>query len=286
MKILVTGGAGFIGSNLVNALVNNHEVVILDNLSNSSADRINKKATFINGDITDMDDVVKSIKGCNIVFHLAASIDVRNTDDKKDYEVNFLGSKNVFEAANEIGAKIIFSSSSAVYGNAQCPVSEEVLCNPISQYGRSKLRAEKLLKDAFILRLFNVYGPNGNGVITKFCKKMPNYETLNVYGRGYQTRDYVYISDVIDALLLGFDNSGIYNVATGKETSVLDVIENIHKLTKCKPDVKFEMPIEGEILRSYAEISNIISLGWSPKVTLQEGINKTLEFYGFKELPI
>lgn len=285
MRILVTGGAGFIGSNLVNSLVENNEVVVLDNLSNSK-NNVNKKAAFIKGDITDMDDVIKAVKGCDVVFHLAASIDVRNSDEKKDYEVNFLGSKNVFEAANDIKAKIIFTSSAAVYGNAHCPVTEETECNPISQYGRSKLRAEKLLKDAFVLRLFNVYGYNSHGVIEKFCKSITNYETVIVNGRGNQTRDFVYVSDVVNALILGIENTGTYNIGTGKETSVLEIIDIIHKTTKCKPDVKFGMPIENEILRSYADNKKIKSLGWTPKVNLQEGIENVLELNGFKALPI
>ena len=271
MKILVTGGCGFIGSLLVQRLVEkNHDIVVFDKVKGK------QNVKYIIGDIRNPDEVEKAIKGCEIVFHLAALTDLRNIEN--DYAVNFLGAKNVFDIAKKNNAKIVFASSAAVYGNAKLPISENSECSPISQYGKSKLKAERLLgENDLMLRFFNVYGPRGKSVINTFCKKIPKYEEITVYGTGLQTRDYVYVTDVVDALLLGLgDISGVFNVGTGVETKLLDIIDIIHRLTKAKPFIKFEMPKENEIKRSVADITKIKQTGWAPKVSLEGGIRKIL----------
>lgn len=278
MRVLVTGGAGFIGSNLVDKLIElNHEVVVLDNLSKGKKENVNKEANLITGDIRDSFEVSNAMKGCSAVFHLAAMADARDSGEKI-YDVNYLGSENVFRAAREINAKIIFTSSAAVYGNATL-CKEDAECKPINEYGRSKLKAEKLLKgtDSFIARPFNVYGPNGNSVINKFCKKIPNYDEIMILGTGMQTRDYVYVTDLIGALLLGLGNNGIYNAGTGIETSLLELIDIIEKVSNSKPEMKFAPPIEGEIMRSRADIAKIKQLGWQPKIGLEEGIKMIID---------
>src|SRR3989338_4237748 len=141
MRVLVTGGNGFVGRHLVKTLAESgHEISILDNLSNSQM-TVTEDGQFIKGDIRDISDVTRAIKGCEAVFHLAAMTNVRDTDEKTDYEVNFLGAKNVFNAAQKQNAKIIFTSSAAVYGDAAL-CKESMECKPISQYGKSKLKAE------------------------------------------------------------------------------------------------------------------------------------------------
>ncbi|MCX6818966.1 MAG: NAD-dependent epimerase/dehydratase family protein [Candidatus Aenigmarchaeota archaeon] len=278
MKILVTGGCGFIGSHLVDKLITlNHEVVVLDNLSSGKKEYLNPAAKLVVGDVRDLDDVKKSIRGCETVFHLAALTDVRSEAEETDYQVNFIGSKSVFSVAEAINAKIIFASSSAVYGNS--PAKEDSKCSPISQYGRSKLKAEKACpEDSLILRLFNAYGPKGKSVINIFCKKIPKYEDITVFGTGLQTRDYIYVADVVNAMIMGLKKSGIYNVGTGLETSLLDVIEIIHQLANNKPNIKFAMPRENEVKRSKADITKIKhALGWGPRIELVEGIRKLLE---------
>lgn len=292
MKILVTGGNGFVGGHLVKKLTaDGHEVVVLDNFSSSQQQATNdiKDVQVIKGDIRDKSDVTRALKGCEAVFHLAALVNLREADDESDYDTNFLGAKNVFELAKKQDAKVIFTSSAAVYGNATL-CKEDMECRPISQYGRSKLKAENFLRkempDAFITRAFNIYGPGGKGAINIFCRNVPDYKPVKIFGNGMQTRDYVYVQDVVDALLFGLDNSGTYNVGTGYEASLLDVLDIIHAITKAKPQYKFELPNEKEIKRSRADIMKIKKeLGWSPKVDLREGILLTLKAEGWKQLP-
>ncbi len=289
MRILVTGGNGFVGRHLVKKLAESgHEIAVLDNLSNSQTSAP-EGAQFIKGDIRDISDVTRAIKGCEAVFHLAAMTNVRDADEKADYEVNFLGAKNVFQAAKKQNAKIIFTSSAAVYGDAAI-CKESMECKPISQYGKSKLKAENLLAkelpEAFITRAFNIYGPGGKSVINTFCRNVPNYKPVKIFGNGMQTRDYVYVQDVADALMLGLEKSGIYNVGTGYDASLLEVLDIIHSITRAKPEYKFELPNEKEIKRSRADMTKTkTEIGWSPKVDLEAGILKTLEAEGWKPIP-
>ncbi|MBI3190211.1 NAD(P)-dependent oxidoreductase [archaeon] len=226
MKVLVTGGTGFIGRYLVNRLLKlGHEVVVL---ADDTKGEPPEGSTYIKGDIRDGYNVKKAFEGCECVFHLAAITDVRDSNDEVVYATNFLGAKNVFEVAKSKNAKIIFTSTAAVYGNGNVPNKEMDECKPISQYGKSKLRAEWYLQnigqESFIVRLFNVYGFGGHSFINVLCEKMPKYEDILIFGNGLQTRDYVYVDDVVDALLLGFEKSGLYNVGTGMECSTTRVV--------------------------------------------------------------
>src|SRR3989344_1680602 len=155
MKILVTGGTGFIGAHLVDKLIElGHDVIVI---SNKEPKRENKKTKYAKGDITKKGDVEKAMIGCSVVFHLASLIDARSSDQKEMQRVNILGSKNVFSAATKNKCKIIFTSSAAVYGDVYS-AKEDDRCKPISDYGKTKMEAEKLLdKNSFIVRLFNVY---------------------------------------------------------------------------------------------------------------------------------
>lgn len=279
MKILVTGGAGFIGRHLVKKLQEKgHTVTIYDNFSNSKKEGLSAKV--IEGDIKDPADVQRAMKDIEVVFHLAAISNSRDKDEDAIYNTNFMGSKNVFEAAKAAGVKVIFTSSAAVYGDTKL-AKETDECKPINQYGKSKLRAERIVpEDAFTVRLFNVYGPDGSSVINKFCKVIPKYEDVMVNGHGTQTRDFIYIDDVVNALLMGLDMSGVYNIGTGKETSLLQLIDTIHEMTKSKPNVKF-LPALNEIQRSRADINKISATEWYPKVELVDGIRNVLLSQGF-----
>jgi UDP-glucose 4-epimerase len=278
MKVLVTGGAGFIGSHLVSELIKNNEVVVLDNLTSGDREWVHKDARFIKGDVRDRNDVENAMKGCSAVFHLAALTDIRTTEPDMDYKVNCLGAKRVFDVATNKNVKIIFTSSAAVYGNIKLPHKEDSECKPISQYGKSKLRAEKLCpENSFILRLFNVYGERGNSVINKFCKLALESLPFTIYGSGLNTRDYIYVKDVVKALILGLKNSGVYNLGTGVETTTLDVAHIVAKSLGIEPEFEFLPPNEQEIKRSRADISKIKDLGWKPQTDLVKGINLMLE---------
>lgn len=290
MRVLVTGGAGFIGSHLVERLVNDgNEVVVLDNLSFGKKEWVNKKARLVLGDIRDPTTVATAIQGCEAVFHLAALTDARSADDDAVYQVNYLGSENVFKIAAAKKCKIIFTSSAAVYGET-FPCKEDVECAPVNQYGKSKLKAEALLQrldaNAFTVRLFNCYGPRSKSVVNKFCDLIPDYKDITIFGSGLQTRDFVHVNDVINALVLGMNNSGVYNVGTCTETSVLQLVDTIHHITRAKPNIKFTAPVPGDIRRSRAETGKIKSIGWESRISLEHGVRTVLDETGWKPLQI
>ncbi|MBI5061368.1 MAG: NAD-dependent epimerase/dehydratase family protein [Candidatus Aenigmarchaeota archaeon] len=285
MKFLVTGGAGFIGSALVNELLKQGEVIVLDNLSTGKKSNVSQKATFIRGDIREESDVAKAISGCGAVFHLAAQTEVARSveNPEVDYQINVTGSQIVFSAARSAGAKIIFTSSAAVYGDTAF-ASESSECKPISEYGKNKLFAERLLKkdNAFIARCFNCYGPGGNSVINKFCANTKRGMLLTIFGNGLQTRDFIYIDDLVAALLLGLKKSGTYNIGSGTETTVNQIVDIIKMMSEKTirgkaPKVSNAEERAGEIKHSCADLSKIARLGWSPKISVQEGIKRVWE---------
>lgn len=280
MKILVTGGAGFIGSHLVAKLAEEHEVVVLDNFYSGKKDWVGN-AKVIEGDIRDSSDVARAIHGCSVVFHLAAISEARATDENLVFNTNFLGSKNVFDAAKAAKAKVIFTSSAAVYGESR-GAKESDPTNPQNQYGKSKLKGEHAIPEgSFVVRLFNVYGQRGHGVVNKFAQAIPKYKGITIYGHGSQTRDYVHVDDVVSALLLGLKHEGVYNVGTGKDRSVTDVVQMISNLTRSTPEVTFAPATPGDVQRSRADISKIKSIGWEPAVEFKQGLKELLQYYGF-----
>jgi len=222
LKIFVTGGAGFVGRSLIKSLIEkNHNVTIFDNLSNSSENAIKPfldKVDFVKGDITNYDDISNNIMGSDVVIHLGSKINVQESIAKPEItkNVNVYGTKNLLDACveNQI-TNIIAASSAAVYDdceNSKIYLSETAKANPISPYGESKLEMEKIIKDfseknelnVIILRFFNIYGIGQSseyaGVITKFLKKIKENKSLEIYGDGLQTRDFVSIYDVVDSI--------------------------------------------------------------------------------------
>lgn len=272
MKVLVTGGAGFIGSHLASALLRDYSVRVLDDLSSGKRENVPAGVEFIEGDVRDGSDVSRAARGCGAVFHLAALTDARETDDKI-FEVNFLGSKNVFAAAALNNARVIFASSAAVYGDGKTVESGEI--KPISDYGKSKAKAEKLVKSGFVARLFNVYGPGGKSVINKFAININQGEEIRIYGTGLQTRDFIHVDDVVRALMLGLEHEGTYNVGTGVETSLLNAVSMIEEACGSKAAIKSELP-KNEIKRSKADITKIKALGWAPQISLEHGIKNLI----------
>ena len=270
MKILVTGDSGFVGTHLARKLLElNHEV------KGFSADR--------GEDIRDYPNLEKAIKKMDAVIHLGAQTDVRKSfeDPKLDYEVNYEGTRNVVKVCKKTGAKLIFTSSAAIYGNSlEIPTKEGSPKLPVSFYGLHKLLAEKECEriNAFIIRPFNIYGPNGHGVVNKFIELIKSGNEVTLFNDGTHTRDYIYVDDVISSLILGLKaKPGTFNIASGRETSLNQVIKIISKELGKPPKIKYSILKEGDATRSIADISRAKKeLGWLPKTRLEVGIKKTI----------
>lgn len=302
MKILVTGGAGFIGSHVVDRLVQEgNEVVVMDNLSTGKRKHVNKKAVFYKMDIQSkrVDKVLRNERP-RILIHLAAQMNVRHSteDPQFDAQVNILGTINLLEHAVRHGVrKVTFASSGgAIYGEQEVfPAPESHRTEPLSPYGISKLAGEKYLAyyanatglRYVALRLANVYGPRQAsegeaGVIAIFTRKMLQNEQPIINGTGKQTRDFIYVDDVVEALLvtLGEDVQGSFNVGTGEETPINEGYRHLKELTKSTCKDLFGAAKKGEQYRSVLDIRKIReTFGWEPQVSFQEGLKKTVEYF-------
>ncbi|MBX5443399.1 MAG: SDR family NAD(P)-dependent oxidoreductase [Solirubrobacteraceae bacterium] len=306
MRTLVTGGAGFIGSNLVDALLDDgHEVAVLDDLSSGREanleDARSRGAALHRADVRDPDQVRRVVAETSpqAIFHLAAQIDVRKSvaDPAFDARTNIEGTINVLRAAIDAEARVInVSTGGAIYGDAEIiPTPETVEPLPEAPYGQSKFCAERYLGlfgrlhglRGATCRLGNVYGPRQDplgeaGVIAIFCGKLQAGERPTVYGTGRQTRDYVYVGDVVRALLAVLaheDASGEYNVGTGKESSVLDIVEALAPYATADFEPVFAPARLGEMERSCLDVTRAREeLGWEPQVDLAEGLRRTVEW--------
>lgn len=297
MKILVTGGGGFIGSHVCDLLISKgHEVCVIDNLSSGKKDNINKKAIFYKEDIGNYDSLKKIFEKeePEVVYHLAAHINIRKSmkNPVDDAIQNIINSLNLIELSREFNVKkFIFSSTGgAIYGEAkQIPTSEEEKEYPLSPYGCAKLAVERYLHfynqiygmNFCVLRYSNVYGPRqttsgGSGVVSAFFKMMFAGENPIILG-GLQTRDFVFVEDVARANLLALKSgkNGVYNVGTSVERDVIEVFSKINRLFKDKFDPLYgEIPV-GELKRSCLNCKKIKEeLGWEPLVSLDEGLEK------------
>jgi UDP-glucose 4-epimerase len=302
LNILITGAAGFIGSHIADAYIaEGHHVVIVDNLSGGVRENINPKATFYEVDVRseNIEEIFRQ-EHIDVVNHLAAQMDVRRSvaDPQFDASVNVLGVLNVLENARKYGVKkIIFSSTGgAIYGEQDYfPADEEHPLRPLSPYGITKLTTEKYLFfykavygiDHVILRYANVYGPRQNphgeaGVVAIFCNKLLKGEQPIINGDGKQTRDYVFVGDVVLANVLALKHNGtnIFNVGTGIETDVniLFCALRDHLNPSCPEQ---HAPAKaGEQRRSVISAEKIQrALGWKPTVLLQDGLKQTAEYF-------
>ncbi|MDD5012036.1 MAG: SDR family NAD(P)-dependent oxidoreductase [Candidatus Nanoarchaeia archaeon] len=292
MKVLVTGGLGFIGAHLVNALVKqNHEVTVIDNLyhnQNPETFPFIEKIKFIDGDIRNFELVNQACKNIDVIFHLAALSSIKDSTENPEYciSTNVNGTFNVLKSAfqNKV-KKLIFSSSREVYGNAKSlPVKENTPLNPVNIYGTSKVCGESLCNifaknygiNLTIFRLSNVYGPNDPGkyrVIPSFIRKIKNNEDLVING-GEQVLDFVWIDDVIKVLLDSiekYDNE-IFNIGGGKGTSIKQLAELVLSVSKSNVSIKYSPPISQEVEKFIADISKI---GIIP-LELEEGLKKLI----------
>ena len=295
-NILVTGGAGFIGQHLVKKLVDlEHQVTVIDNLSVGQKNTLPKSVKFIFSSIEDsqLETHVKTINP-EIIFHLAAENSVLSPADKT-LTSNVIGTYNLLNIAKNLSVnQFIFSSSGAVYGATKdLPILETHLTKPSSPYGISKLTSElhlALFQDRFktsIFRFANVYGPGQNsssegGVVAIFIKKLLNHEKPTIYGTGQQTRDFVYVADVVDALILSLNKpqSFTLNLGSNQKTSIIDLYQLISKLLK--KDVGFiKSPARPqEVDHSLFDITKAKKmLNWQPNTSLEDGLRKTIKYF-------
>ena len=307
-KALVTGGAGFIGSHLVEALVSAKcTVSVVDNLSSghlSNLEPLNERITFHQGDIRELAVLDKAASGCDVVFHLAAMVSVPQTVDLpvESARINDIGTLNVFEAARSQNVRrVVFSSSCAVYGDDPVlPKTEDMNPKPTSPYAIQKLAAEHYARiyeeiyglETVSLRYFNVFGPRQDpsspysGVISIFMTRAALNAAPVIYGDGHQTRDFVYVRDVVNANLLAAaldqPRGCIFNIGTGNPVSINHLWELIAALggrAKLRP--QYEPARAGDIAHSYAETDVAKSgLKFKPEFSLEQGLEKTFEWYG------
>ena len=302
MKILVTGGAGFIASNITDALINEgHNVFILDNLSTGFEKNVNPNATFIKADICDKQiaDLFEKEK-FDVVNHHAAQMDVRRSvaDPAFDANTNIIGTVNLLQNCVKTGVKkfMFASTGGAVYGEQNYfPADENHSTFPLSPYGISKLAVEKYLHfykvqyklNYTILRYANIYGPRQNpfgeaGVVAIFSSKMLKKESTIINGSGLQTRDYVFVGDVVKANLLALNDeaSDVYNIGTSIETNVIELFDIINNITGSGLEEKHGPAAPGEQMRSVISSEKLFNkFGWKPSTSLQEGLQKTVDFF-------
>jgi len=300
MKCLVTGGAGFIGSRLVDKLIKQgHRVTVIDNLSAGKKENLNKKAKFYKIDIRNpkISQIFNKEKP-EIVFHYAAQIDVGKSLENPvfDAKVNILGTLNLLENCRKFKIKkIIFASSVGVYGEPEAlPLKENYPLNPISPYSITKLAIEKYLNyyrfqglNFVCLRHSNVYGERQSskgegGVVAIFIDRILKGEKPVIFGDGRQTRDFLYVDDAVDAAVLAIKASSdaIYNVGTNKEINIKELLGLISLKMNQKVKPNFLPWRQGEIIRSRVNYSKIKKdLGWQPKYSLEKGIKETIDWF-------
>lgn len=302
MKICVVGGAGFIGSHLVDTLLElGHEVVVIDNLVTGSREFVAEEAIFYEVDIRDQEirKIFKEHK-FDYVFHEAAQtmVTVSMEDPIYDCDVNLMGLLNILEACKETGVKkIIMPSSAAVYGDlVTLPLSEEMQGKPTSFYGLTKLTTESYLElyrknfnlPYICLRYSNVYGPRqGNsgegGVVSIFCKLIKENKNLTIFGDGEQTRDFIYVKDVVDANIACLNNKetvGIFNVSTNKSISINELAKYIIEYSKNKVDIIYKENRKGDIKHSRLDNSKSQRvLKWKAETSIKDGIKQTVNYF-------
>lgn len=321
MDWLITGGCGFIGRNLIQTLLQEggHNIRIIDNLSVGGRDDLSHVCEYreiekitrqqldgvelIVGDILDEQLALQVSEGVDVIVHLAANTGVAPSvkDPRKDCVTNVLGTLNYLEAARVQGVKrFIFASSGAPAGECEPPIHEELPPHPVSPYGASKLAGEGYCSayyrtfgvETVALRFSNVYGPlstKKNSVVAKFIKRVIENKPLEIYGDGNQTRDFIYIDDLIKAVCLAASVDSIggetFQIATARETTVsemtnilMDVFQQIVPEKQIK--IKYAAPLQGDVSRNFSDTSKAFELlGWQSEVELHEGIKRTLDWF-------
>ena len=290
---MVTGGAGFIGSHVVEALLaRGDDVVVIDDMSNGKHENVPEGARLEINDVREFLD--EYFEGVEVCFHLAAQVDVRAAVERPDFDayVNVLGTIRVLEAARDHGTQVVLASTGgAIYGECDGPAPESAERLPMSPYGVSKLAAEEYLAaynrlygtKHVSLRYGNVYGPRQDpkgeaGVVAIFLGALAEGRKPRIFGEGKQTRDYVYAGDVARATLAAAGRGGVFNVGTGIETSVLELYELCRKVAGVDLEPELAPARLGEIERSVLDVSKAKhELGWTPQVEFEDGLRRTWE---------
>ena len=302
MRILVTGGAGFIGSHIAQAYCDaGHEVAILDDLSSGHRENLPTAATLLHHDIRSS-EAAEAVRDYapEVINHHAAQMNVRvSVDDPSfDADVNILGLLNILEPAREAGLRrVLFASSGGtVYGEPETlPAAETAPTHPVCPYGISKLTSEHYLYyyrrifelDYVALRYANVYGPRQDphgeaGVIAIFCQNLLADKDVKIFGDGLQTRDYVFVQDVVRANLAALDSdfTGAVNIATGRETNVVELYERVKEHVGGKGAAQHVAAKDGEVRRNVLDVAKAKEvLGWAPRTELADGLVSTVDFF-------
>jgi UDP-glucose 4-epimerase len=299
MNFIVTGGAGFIGSHIVEHLIEqNHSVMVIDNFHTAKLENLSRfrnKIEILDMDILDYEKLRSIVKNTDGVFHEAALTLVQEsfTKQKEYHDVNVTGTENIFKLAKEFGFKVVYASSSSVYGNTKkVPIKEDAERKPLNPYGNTKLEDEylaekysKLRVPIIGLRYFNVYGPRQNvayaGVITKFLENIANSKSPIINGDGLQVRDFVYVGDVAKANLMAMEskvNFAFVNIGTGTAISINDLADIIIKASCLAIKPVHGPPLEGDVRASQADVSLAKKLlNWKAETKLEDWLNETVQ---------
>ena len=299
MKFAVTGGAGFVGSNIVKLLVKeNHDVLVIDNMHTGKKENLEEvleKIEFYELDIRNTLELENKIKDVDGIFHEAALTIVQESFimEEEYYDVNVKGTENIFNIAEKYGIKVVFASSSSVYGNTEkIPILENNERNPINPYGKTKLEdeflAEKYSKKGVSiigLRYFNIFGKGQTGsyagVITKFVNQLKEKKAPIIFGDGSQIRDFIFVEDIAQSNLsamLSKINFGFFNIGTGKTTTILQLAKFLIKLYNLEISPEFSDPLDGDVQKSQANIKKTQQLlNWTYEIEIEEGLEKMIK---------
>ena len=299
MRFVVTGGAGFVGSHLVQLLIeNNHEIIVIDNLHTGKKENLESmidKVEFQKIDIRNYESMENILKNIDGVFHQAALTVVQDSfsNPKEYYDVNVQGTENIFKLSIENKFKVVYASSSSVYGHKQkMPIEENMETKPINPYGQTKLECEYLFEkysklggSIIGLRYFNIFGKGQTleyaGVVTKFIERLKEGKAPIIFGKGSQIRDFIYVNDVVKANLMAMNcnkSDLLVIIGSGKAISVLELASMMIKISGIELNPTFTKSLQGDIEKSHADISLAKkSFGWKPEITLQEWLNGTIK---------
>jgi nucleoside-diphosphate-sugar epimerase len=296
MKFAVTGGAGFVGNNIVRLLISKgHSVVVIDNLHTGKKENLEgvlEKIEFHEIDIRDYNEMEKILEQVDGIFHEAALTIVQESFDKtKEYfDVNVKGTENIFKIAEKFKKKVVYASSSSIYGDTeQIVIKESSIRNPINPYGQTKLEDEFLAEkyvskglEVIGLRYFNIFGKGQTGsyagVITQFMRKLNDKKSPIIFGDGLQIRDFIHVSDIAEANLsamLSNTNSGFFNIGTGIGTKIVDLAKIMIKIFDEKFEPVFQDSLKGDVKISQADMTLTKKIiNWESKIELEEGLRK------------